>query len=224
MGFSIRSFGHSCFLRHSDFVLRHCRARRRRSRFVADGRRVRRGRLQETKPIEAAPVNLGRPVDFEKDVYPILEANCVACHNAGIAESKLSVETAETIRKGGKRGPAVTPKNPATSLLFQFASRARRPAMPPLPNTVEANALSPKELGTLKQWILEGAAGGAAGRARHDSVAAHPGRHEIDRERRAFALGAVRRRRTCERDCRLRRGSRAGGRASRRSAVVGHPV
>ena len=117
----------------------------------------------ETKPIEAATVNLGHPVDFEKDVYPILEANCVACHNSGIAESKLSVETAETIRKGGKRGPAVMQKNPAASLLFQFASRAKQPAMPPLPNTVEANALSPKELGILKQWILEGAAGGAGG-------------------------------------------------------------
>ena len=35
--------------------------------------------------------------------------------------------------------------------------------MPPLPNKVEANALTPKELGVLKQWILEGAAGGAGG-------------------------------------------------------------
>ncbi len=125
-----------------------------------------------TKAIEAAAVHLGRPVDFEKDVSPILEANCLACHNAGIAESKLIVETAETIRKGGKRGPAVVPKNPAASLLFQFASRARQPAMPPLPNTVEANALSPHELGILKQWILEGAGGSAGGG--HDSIAWQP--------------------------------------------------
>src|SRR5580692_10399148 len=68
-----------------------------------------------SQPIEAAPVKLGHPVDFEKDVYPILENNCLACHNAGIAESKLSVETADSIRKGGKRGPAVVPKNLAAS-------------------------------------------------------------------------------------------------------------
>src|SRR5580698_7331423 len=73
------------------------------------------------KPIEAAVVKLGRPVDFEKDVAPILEANCLACHNSAISESKLSVETADSIRKGGKRGPAVTPKSPTTSLLFQVA-------------------------------------------------------------------------------------------------------
>jgi WD40 repeat protein len=125
-----------------------------------------------SQPIEAAPVKLGHPVDFEKDVYPILENNCLACHNAGIAESKLSVETADSIRKGGKRGPAVVPKNLAASVLFQLASHAGQPAMPPLPNTVDAKALSPQELGILKQWILEGAKGGAA--SSHDSTKWQP--------------------------------------------------
>jgi WD40 repeat protein len=111
--------------------------------------------------IVAQPARLGRPVDFEKDIYPILEANCLACHSAGAAESQLNIETAESIRKGGKRGPAIVSKNPEASLLFQFASRSKQPAMPPLPNKVEANALTPRELGLLKQWILEGARGGA---------------------------------------------------------------
>jgi WD40 repeat protein len=111
--------------------------------------------------IVPAAVALGRFVDFEKDVYPILEANCLACHNVGIAESKLNVETVEAIRKGGKRGPAIVPKKPDESLLFQFASRSKQPAMPPLPNKVEAAALTPRQLGVLKQWILEGARGGA---------------------------------------------------------------
>jgi WD40 repeat protein len=111
--------------------------------------------------IVPATVALGRPVDFEKDVYPILESNCLACHNVGIAESKLNIETVEAIRKGGKRGPAIVPKKPEESLLFQFASRAKQPAMPPLPNKVEASALTPRQLGVLKQWILEGARGGA---------------------------------------------------------------
>jgi WD40 repeat protein len=115
----------------------------------------------KTPAIVPAAVHLGHPVDFEKDVYPILESNCLACHNAGIAESKLSVETADAIRKGGKRGPAVLSKNPEGSPLFLFASRGKEPAMPPLPNKVEANALTPTQLGILKQWILEGARGGA---------------------------------------------------------------
>ena len=122
--------------------------------------------------IVPATVALGRPVDFEKDVYPILEANCLACHNVGIAESKLNIETVEAIRKGGKRGPAIVPKKPDESLLFQFASRARQPAMPPLPNKVEAAALTPQQLGVLKQWILEGARGGTA--ATGDSIRWQP--------------------------------------------------
>ncbi len=114
----------------------------------------------KTPAIVPAAIKLGRPIDFEKDVYPILESNCLACHNAGVAESKLSVETADAIRKGGKRGPAVVAKNPEGSPLFLFASRGKEPAMPPLPNKVEANALTPTQLGILKQWILEGARGG----------------------------------------------------------------
>jgi len=36
----------------------------------------------EEKPIEAEAVSLGRPVEFERDIYPILEANCIACHSS----------------------------------------------------------------------------------------------------------------------------------------------
>ena len=124
-----------------------------------------------TKPIEATPVKLGRPVDFEKDVYPILENNCLACHNAGIAESKLSVETAESIRKGGKRGPGVVPKNLAASVLFQLASH-RSAGHAAAAQYRRCQSASPQELGVLKQWILEGAKGGAA--SSHDSTQWQP--------------------------------------------------
>lgn len=122
---------------------------------------------QEAKPaanvIKPEAVNLGRPVDFEKDISPILDSNCVACHNLGQAESKLNLEKVEFILKGGKRGPSVIAKDPDKSLLYLVAARSQGPAMPPLPNKVDAKALTPKELGTLRQWILEGAVSGAGG-------------------------------------------------------------
>ncbi|MBD3675314.1 MAG: PQQ-binding-like beta-propeller repeat protein [Planctomycetaceae bacterium] len=105
--------------------------------------------------------NLGRPVDFERDVYPILDAKCVACHNVAVDESKLVLEDVEGILKGGKRGPSVVAKKPEESWLFKVASRTEGPAMPPQPNSVEAPPLTPKELGILKQWILEGASAGS---------------------------------------------------------------
>jgi WD40 repeat protein len=115
------------------------------------------------KAIQPEAVNLGRPVDFAKDIAPILDANCVACHNLGQAESKLNLEEVDTILKGGKRGMAVVPKQPDQSLLYLVAARAKGPVMPPLPNKVDAKPLTPKELGLLRQWIIEGAVGGSSG-------------------------------------------------------------
>jgi len=111
--------------------------------------------------IEPAAVSLDRAVDFDKDVLPILEEKCIACHYVGGDESKLVLENVKAIHSGGKHGPSVVAKMPAESLLYQLASRAKDPAMPPLPNDVEAEALTPQELGLLQQWILEGAAAGA---------------------------------------------------------------
>lgn len=59
--------------------------------------------------------------------------------------------------KGGKRGPALVPKDPAKSLLYLLAARSHDPVMPPLPNSASATAFTPQELGTLKLWIEEGA-------------------------------------------------------------------
>ena len=39
-------------------------------------------KTEELKPIVPEEVKLGRPVEFEQDVFPILENNCVACHAA----------------------------------------------------------------------------------------------------------------------------------------------
>jgi WD40 repeat protein len=112
------------------------------------------------KPIAPEDPKLGRPVDFERDVYPILDSKCLACHNLAISENGLNLEDVKGIMKGGKRGPSVVAREPEKSLLFKVAARAAQPAMPPLPNKVEAAALTPKEVGILRQWILEGAAAG----------------------------------------------------------------
>ncbi len=118
---------------------------------------------KDPKAILPAEVKLGRPVDFERDVYPILDAKCVACHNVAINENGLNLEDVKNILKGGKRGPSVVAKDPDKSLMFKLASRGAQPAMPPLPNKVEATALTPQELGILKQWIVEGANVGMGG-------------------------------------------------------------
>ncbi len=110
-----------------------------------------------SKPTEQEKISLGRPVSFEKDIRDIFELNCVACHYEGGAESRLVVEEAAAMIKGGKRGAGIVPGKPDESLIYLVAARKKAPHMPPLPNKVEAAALTPRELGLLRQWIVEGA-------------------------------------------------------------------
>src|SRR3954447_7412277 len=98
-------------------------------------------------------------VDFEKEVLPILKANCLACHNQTSSKGDLVLETPQTMRKGGESGPAVSPGKPSESLIFQAASHQKRPLMPPKDNKVAASDLKPEELGLLKLWIEQGAKG-----------------------------------------------------------------
>ena len=122
-------------------------------------------RAEDEAAIVAEDPKLGRPVEFERDVYLILEANCIACHNAAVSENDLILENSGAIMKGGSAGPAVVAGKPDESLLFTVAARTAEPVMPPLPNDVKALKLTPQQLGVLRQWILEGAAGGGAGRS-----------------------------------------------------------
>jgi hypothetical protein len=111
----------------------------------------------ETPAIQPVDPQLGRAVDFYQDVFPILEAKCLACHNVKTKEGALVLENVDAILKGGDSGPAVVAGQPDESLLTKLAARADEPAMPPLPNTAQAQPLTPRELGILRQWIQEGA-------------------------------------------------------------------
>lgn len=116
------------------------------------------GAETEVRPEDPA---LGRPVEFDRDVAPILQAKCVACHNAAIAESRLNLEDVTQMLKGARSGPVLVPGDPDASLVYLHSTRAVAPAMPPIPNKVDAAAITPRELGILKQWIQEGAPAGS---------------------------------------------------------------
>ncbi len=109
--------------------------------------------------IPIADVHLGQPVNFAKDVLPIFRSNCLACHNARESKGGLVLETPKSIRTGGESGPAAVAGNPDKSLLLRAASHAEKPFMPPRNNKVSALPLTPEQLGILKLWIAQGAAG-----------------------------------------------------------------
>ncbi len=113
-----------------------------------------------TKSIPIAKIKHAGPVDFEREILPILNNNCLACHNQTKAKGALILETPQTILKGGDGGAAVVPKKPAESLLLKAAAHLDPELiMPPADNKVAASALTPEELGLVQLWIEQGAKG-----------------------------------------------------------------
>lgn len=109
-----------------------------------------------------AVISVKRPeggvvVDFDKQVLPILKANCLACHNRTSSKGDLLLETPADILKGGESGPAAVAGKAMESLLFKLSTHESKPRMPPRENKVNARDLTPEELGILAAWIDQGA-------------------------------------------------------------------
>src|SRR5262245_14420755 len=114
------------------------------------------------KPAGLAVAELKRdgPVDFEKEVLPVLKNNCLACHNTTKAKGGLNLETPQLMLKGGDSGPVIVPGKSAESLVFKAASHLDPELiMPPKDNKANASDLAPEQLALLKLWIDQGAKG-----------------------------------------------------------------
>jgi WD40 repeat protein len=102
-------------------------------------------------------------VDFEKEILPLLRANCLACHNTTKAKADLNLETPQLILKGGENGPAIVAGKSADSLLFKVSAHLGEPEMPPSGNKSGAKNLTADELALLKLWIDQGGKGEVKG-------------------------------------------------------------
>jgi hypothetical protein len=94
-------------------------------------------------------------VDFNEDVFPILQKHCIACHTADEAQGGLVMEDFAMLMKGGESGPALTPGTASSSRLILMASGKMEPKMPP----DDAVGLHEIELATVTAWIEQGATG-----------------------------------------------------------------
>src|SRR5437773_1258972 len=94
----------------------------------------------KAKPIPVAKLDRKTHVDFEKEILPLLNASCLACHNKTKPKSGLVLETPADIRKGGENGAAVVAGKPAESLLMKAATQSdpNVEIMPPAGNKVNA--------------------------------------------------------------------------------------
>ena len=81
----------------------------------------------------------------------ILQKQCVSCHSPAKRKGGLSIESRESLLRGGDTGPALVPGNSAESFLFETLFPDADPHMPP------KDQLSPREIETLESWIKKGA-------------------------------------------------------------------
>src|SRR5262245_12097027 len=61
----------------------------------------------------------GEPVDYSRQVKPVLKQRCYACHGALKQKAGLRLDTGASIRRGGESGPAVEPGQAGESLLIE---------------------------------------------------------------------------------------------------------
>jgi hypothetical protein len=88
------------------------------------------------------------PLDFEKDVRPILQARCLACHGGETQKADLDLRSKAAMLRGGETGPAIG--GPAEkSLLWEKIAGDEMP-----PGDVK---LSPAEKKIIRGWLDAGA-------------------------------------------------------------------
>jgi len=89
---------------------------------------------------------------FESEIRPLLVAKCSRCHNEEKQKGELRVDSRAALLKGGARGPAIVPEDPAKSLLLTAVRREGKLKMPP------GKKLSDREIDALTHWVQSGAA------------------------------------------------------------------
>ena len=108
---------------------------------------------KDLPPIATVDLKRSSPVDYSKDVEPILVNKCLVCHSGSVVEGKFDMTNHAGVMKGGKRGVAVVAGKSGESNMFLFCSRQKKPIMPPKSD----DPLTPQELTLVKLWIDEGA-------------------------------------------------------------------
>jgi hypothetical protein len=104
-------------------------------------------------PGASMPPAASRPVDFIKDIRPILSERCYACHGPEKQKGELRWDVKESAFKNGDHGPIIVPKNSAASRVIKLVSGLEPDSiMPP-----RGERLTSGQIGLLRAWIDQGA-------------------------------------------------------------------
>jgi mono/diheme cytochrome c family protein len=94
------------------------------------------------------------PVDYVREVKPLLVERCYKCHGASQQKGKLRLDTAASALQGGETGPAFKRGRSAESLIVQ-AVKGIHPEISRMP--YKKPPLSDAQIALIEQWINQGA-------------------------------------------------------------------
>jgi hypothetical protein len=104
-----------------------------------------------------APAALAAPVDFNRDIRPIISEKCFHCHGPDEAsrKAKLRLDLRDEALKERDGIRAIVPGRPDDSeLMVRILSKDPDDVMPP---PKEHHEMSPAEIDVLRRWIADGA-------------------------------------------------------------------
>lgn len=91
---------------------------------------------------------------FEKNVRPVLAANCYSCHSSKSKSpfAGLTLDTKAGVTRGSDQGPVIVAGDPAASRLIKAIKGELPQRMPP------GGSLKAEQIAAIEQWIAAGAA------------------------------------------------------------------
>ncbi len=116
------------------------------------------------------PAAVARPVDFTREIAPILNASCISCHGAERQKGGYRLDSPTAAVRGGEaHSPAIVPGDSAASPLIRLVAGlgpdTRMPA--------KGDPLTPEQIGLLRGWIDQGAKWPANAPAEADPIRSH---------------------------------------------------
>ena len=103
--------------------------------------------------IKQLPPAASHPIDFTKEIKPILAKSCVNCHGHGKDKGGFAMDNRETFLKGGDTGAAIVPGKSHESLLIELVMGFDEEDIMP----AKGSRLKPEQIGLLRAWIDQGA-------------------------------------------------------------------
>ncbi|HVH71099.1 MAG TPA: c-type cytochrome domain-containing protein [Candidatus Dormibacteraeota bacterium] len=97
------------------------------------------------------------PASYAREVLPILQQKCLACHSGVAKMGGLVMESYESLMQGGAHGPVIVPGKGSESRIILMLEGKLQPRMP-----FNGVPLSAREIETIRRWIDGGAKGPAS--------------------------------------------------------------